>query len=40
MRTKAELERAKNKIKYNLTATKEDMRVAKKYVNNKYRDNI
>lgn len=40
MRTKGELERARDKIKYNLTATKEDMRVAKKYINNDKRDNL
>jgi hypothetical protein len=40
MRTKAELERARDKIKYNLTATKQDMKIAKKYVNNDYRDNV
>jgi len=40
MRTKTELERARDKIKYDLKATKEDMRIAKKYVNNEYRDNV
>lgn len=40
MRTKTELERARDKIRYNLTATKEDMRVAKSYINNDRRDNL
>lgn len=40
MRTKGELERARDKIKYNLTATKEDMRVARRYINNDKRDNL
>lgn len=40
MRTKAELVRARDKIKYNLSATKEDMKTAKSYINNDYRDNI
>lgn len=40
MRTKAELERARDKIKYNLTATKEDMRVARSYISNDKRDNL
>ena len=40
LRTKSELERARDKIKYNLTATKEDMRVAKAYINNDKRDNL
>ena len=40
MRTKAELIRARDKIKYNLTATKEDMKVAKAYIENDSRDNL
>lgn len=40
MRTKGELERARDKIRYNLTATKEDMRVARTYIDNDSRDNL
>jgi hypothetical protein len=40
MRTKAELIRARDKIRYNLTATKEDMKTAKAYINNDQRDDI
>ena len=40
MRTKAELERARDKIRYNLTATKEDMRTARSYISNDSRDNL
>ncbi len=40
MRTKEELVRASNKIKYNLAATKDDMKTAKAYINNDDRDNV
>ena len=40
MRTKAELVRARDKIKYNLTATKDDMNTAKAYIENDSRDNL
>ena len=37
MRTRSELIRARDKIKYNLTATKQDMKTAKSYVRSKHK---
>lgn len=40
MRTKAELERARDKIRYGLSASKDDMKKVSTYLNNKRRDNL
>ena len=40
MRTRSELIRARDKIKYNLTATKDDIKTAKSYLSRRDRDNM